>query len=689
MAASLKDNKGKEKDKDKKDKKPKINSLMDFITPENPETKDTDSQKKTKGNNKKSELPDPPEIPSEDEDDDDDSFEVASFLTPEEEEKYSGKNKGEQNKKNSGSGFCFSPPPDDRNNEFPVEKYLINYNKSFSDEQPIMFRDSVIHQTLSCLIGKFKPNALLIGAAGVGKTKIVEEIARRLESDDPLIPDQLKGYTIYELPLSNIVSGSGLVGDIEMKMKGVIKFATDPENKVILFIDEIHMLVNKGDRTYEKMAQLFKPSLARNDIHVIGATTLQEANELMSDPAFNRRFTRVIVDEITTEQTFMILKQLESSMTEHYKGLSVGEKTMREAIHIADEYRTSGSHRPDNAITLLDRAMADMYIDRVISGNSKNASKKEVYLSASRLKETAMKLLTGNAERTEVSPDSLRKSFDVIKGQDEAIEFIIDTIERDSLELYPRTKPLTLLFAGNSGVGKTEVVKILAKEIMDTKPIILNMTEYNSSASINRIIGSPSGYVGSDSKAELPFDILESNPYQVILLDEFEKADKSVQRLFMSAFDEGYIKTNRGKQVEFSKSIIIATTNAGYTTKSDSIGFTSGSRNSAQVSLSELRDSFDTELLNRFTKILHFKPITEECYREIIIDKYRRTVAELKKNRLDVEKLPDELDSKTVDELVKDTFVKEFGARPAERTVRKYIEDIMIQKKRKKSKKTQ
>ena len=593
-----------------------------------------------------------------------------------------------------GGGMPFSPfaPMDD--DDFDPKEYLINYNEKFKYDAPIKFRDNVIHQTLSCLIGKFKPNALLIGAAGVGKTKIAEDIARRIAIGDDSIPDQLLGYTVWELPISNIVAGSGIVGEVEKKTKAILKFAQDPKNKVILFIDEIHMLIGES-QTYEKIAQIMKPALSRGDLRVIGSTTLQESQNLMDDPAFNRRFTRLIVDELSQSQTIEILQDLSVVMFNHYnQKIAVNDKIINEIVITADEYKTIGSHRPDNAITLLDRAMADLYIKRkMLEIQAQNdpvldAALKATpiaLLSKSDMKRTAMRIMTGNNEKTEPDMPQLQTGLSVVKGQDDVIAEVLDMIERDSLNIYPRTKPLSLLFAGNSGVGKTEIAKIIAKEITNQKPIILNMTEYHSSASITRIIGSSAGYVGYDSKTELPFDILESNPYQIILLDEFEKANRSVQRLFMSAMDEGYIKTARGKLIDFSKSIIIATTNAGHTNKSDPIGFTTSESNAPTATISDLSSSMDVELLNRFTKVFDFHPITATLYREILADRYARDVAEIKKNHSSYRFLDDNLPDDVLDTLVKDTYADKFGARPAGKTVQKYIEDAILEHNRAKA----
>lgn len=571
--------------------------------------------------------------------------------------------------------------------EFNPEDYLINYNEQFKNEPPILFRDAVIQQTLSCLIGKFKPNALLIGPAGVGKTKIVEDIARRIANNDILIPAKLQDYTIWELPLSNIVSGSGLVGEVERKTKDIIKFASDPNNKVILFIDEIHMLIGQS-KTYEQIAQIMKPALARGNMKVIGATTSQEAQNLMDDPAFNRRFTRLIVDEFSVEQTEVILNNMATSMFDHYDHkIAINPALIKEVVKVADEYRTMGSHRPDNAITLLDRAMSTAYIQRkVMEVQAQNdpqmqaalAAMPTMSLSKSQLKLTAMKLMTGNNEKVIVDVKEMKDKLNVIKGQDEAIAYLVDAIERDNLSLFQRTKPLTILFAGNSGVGKTEVVKIVANYITGVKPIILNMTEYQDNSTINRIIGSPAGFVGYDSKVELPFDILESNPYQIILLDEFEKAHRSVQRLFMSAFDEGYIKTARGKIIDFTKSIIIATTNAGHTTKSDPIGFIEDDDVQSDASVSDLSRFFDVELLNRFTKVINFNPITRKLFTEIAADTYKRNVQTIKDKHPSFTFLADEMDDATLEKFTKDNFVKEYGARPIKAAIQKYIEDTVL-----------
>ena len=572
-------------------------------------------------------------------------------------------------------------------NQTDVTDMLINYNDKFKTGAEAMFRESVIEQTLAVLIGKNKPNALLIGAAGTGKTKIVEDIACKLANDDSIIPDKLKGYTVWELPLSNIVAGSGIVGEVEEKIQAVIEFAENPKNKVILFIDEIHQLADYHGSSYSKIAQILKPALSRGRIRTIGATTTQEAGDLTDDPAFNRRFSRLIVDELTKEQTLEVLKNAVPGFLMHYKNkVAIDQNTLETVCQLADEYRPAGSHRPDNAITLLDRAAGDSIVNRKIM--EKNAAGDAALLAAIKsvpiipvterqIKTTAKRLATGNSKADTLDLEKMKASLSRIKGQDDAIEEMLHQLRRRDLRLFPDKKtPLTMLLIGPSGVGKTEITKTIADELTGVPPIILNMTEYHSPASINRIIGSPAGYVGSDSHNELPFDGLETNPYQVVLLDEFEKCDRSVQTLFMSAFDEGYIKTNKGKVIDFSKTIIIATSNATQTTIQKSIGFVQGD-SKATVDIKALEGVFDPALLNRFEDRIAFQPISKDVYREILKDRYERQIAKIRDNKPRI-KLVDEIPDEDLDKIIKDTYVEDFGARPAVRAVQEYIENQLL-----------
>lgn len=575
--------------------------------------------------------------------------------------------------------------------DFDISDLMINYNEKFKNSDFAMFRDEIIEQTLAILIGKDKPNALLVGAAGVGKTKIVEDIAMRIENDHPSIPSALLDSTIYELPLSNLVAGSGIVGQLEEKVNAVVDFISDPNNKAVLFIDEIHQLIN-GNPSYDKIAQILKPALARGDFRVIGATTLQEAQNFLDDPALNRRFSRVIVDELSRNQAIEILKSAKASYMKHYQNkISISDDILENLAIVADQYAKAGSHRPDTALTLLDRSCADAIVAKNIQINTALAQNNQTIANAlkqnpiipiteKQIRKTALKLMTGHNQKDDIDKTNLENALSSIKGQDKILEKIENALIRNDLKLYPRLKPLTFLFAGKSGVGKTEVAKIIANELTSVKPITLNMTEYHSPASINRIIGSSAGYVGYDSKAELPFDILESNPYQVILLDEFEKADRSVQRLFMGAFEEGYIKTSKGQIVDFSKSIIIATTNASHTVnKSNPIGFgATREEESTKEVVSRLKEWFDTELLNRFDHIFNFNELDKEIYKTILQSIYTKDIERIKRESQRTITLNDTLTNDELEELTKKTFMPDFGARPAKKAIREFIENAFL-----------
>lgn len=568
---------------------------------------------------------------------------------------------------------------------------LINYNERFMNAPQTLFRDEVIRQVMGVLIGKNKPNALLIGPAGTGKTRIAEEIARMIAIQDTRVPDKLFGMTVYEFPISNVVSGSTYVGQLEEKLQAVIAFAEDPANKCILFIDEIHQLCDSSSPTYQKIAQILKPALARGDMRVIGATTTQEAKDMMDDPAFNRRFSRIIVDELTKAQTVEILKAARAGFMQHhnYKIQLPSDDTLVTIVDMAEQYKPAGSHRPDNALTLMDRSIGDAIVERKaqeaelaskahtdpIAASALTAlrSVTQIPVTDKRIRLTALKLATGNSKPEILDVDKLRAGMSAIKGQDEIVERLILELRKHELNLVPSQQPMTMLFIGPSGVGKTEITKIIAKETTGCMPIILNMTEYNSPASVNRIIGSVTGYVGSDSNMELPFDALESNPYQIILLDEFEKCDSAVQKLFMQVFDEGSLKTNRGNTIDFSRSIIIATTNAGHAEIKRPLGFSSSPAQEKTVTrVKDLSKSFDTALLNRFKSRITFQPIGQDIYREILQAKYA-TMRETVLSAHPKYSLPDEIPEDELDRIVKETYVPEFGARPAAKAVEDFV----------------
>ena len=559
------------------------------------------------------------------------------------------------------------------------ESILDNLNKK--EHTPTLYRDAIIDQLMTVLIGESHPNALLVGPAGTGKTKIVEELAHRIEIKDASVPELLYGCTIYSLQISDIVAGSSMVGELEEKVKSLVEFLSNKDNRAILFLDEFHMLFQEG--LYEKIAQILKPALGRGMIRVIGATTTQEVKNIDTDPAFKRRFTKVIVDELSKDQTLEIVNVYVRKLADHYKmPFNYDEELGRNIVDIADEYCSSNTHRPDNAVTLADRSVANAVVEKYKLLNSPDINLQNmgrsingVNLSRRGIIRTALKVATGHNEPKDFSEDELQSELEYIKGQDDVLEQIIKILKLRNMHVRPMNRPLTFLFAGSSGVGKTEVANIIARYCTDEKPIRLNMAEFYSEASINRLIGAPAGYVGYDSNAEMPFDILDTNPYHVIELNEFDQAHKSVQDLFMNVFEEGYLKDNSGKIIDFSKSIIIATTNAGRMDESNPIGI---NRKKRDISVSELSEHFKIALINRFNHKMTFHEITREIYEDIMKDTYMKEVQMIKQLRPGAA-LEDELPDFELKTLCDKSFDVRFGARPIKTTVCNYIDSRLVE----------
>lgn len=570
-----------------------------------------------------------------------------------------------------------------------INDMLINDNETYKSATPALFRDEIVTQTMSIISSSRKPNALLVGPAGVGKTAIVEEIARRIANKEASVPPQLANTTIYELPIATLVAGAGVVGDLENRITEIIKFAQDANNDALLFIDEIHLIADSNNTTYAKIAQILKPAMARGYIRVIAATTMGEAKKLDDDPAFKRRFSSVIVDELTREQTRDILDIILPGMLTHYQNkVTVAPDVLDEIVMTADRLMSTG-HRPDTAITLLDRALSHSVIshhaaiqEALASGNTTSAQMLQqithIPLTAKRLNTIAIRLVTGQSQPPHLDVTALQAELSRLRGQEEVLPRIVDALRRRELNIFPSTRPTSWLFAGASGVGKSETATIISSMVTGQKPIILNMAEYHDSASINRIIGSPTGYVGSDSAKERPFDTLASNPYRVIVLDEFEKANMSVQRLFLSALDTGEIQMANGPAVDLSRCIVIATTNAGRQKLSGSqMGFGDHKHSVSKQSLTkELQKSFDAELLGRFDDLIAFMPLGADDYAQILRDEYDRQVKRICAERPDLSF--DAIDDDTIARLVDETWLVDQGARPAIRAIRALIEDILL-----------
>lgn len=574
--------------------------------------------------------------------------------------------------------------------ETPAE--MTNLNQRHADDAPALFRDDEIHQLVSILIGSFKPNALLIGDPGTGKTRIVEDLARRLEDPaDTSLPRQLNGSIIYELSINDMISGTMFRGALEEKLKKILKYVEDhPET--ILFIDEIHQLFQSSNQAMMGgLVESLKPAMARGDIRIIGATTTTEAKTVMDNPAFARRMTKLNINELTLDQSETIMSKALPALMDHYgHKLTITEQTLSEINRIADRDRLAHQHRPDVGLTLLDRTMADTLTNHqraltqaTQAGNQDLADAlaeiQQVTVIARQAEQTLRTMTTGSATIKPLDLTALRDALRALHGQDEPLDTLVTSLRRHRLGINrdQTQRPLSWMLAGPSGVGKTQTAKIISEYYSNHAPIILNMTEYNTEMTINKLIGSPSGYVGYESRRDTPFTSILTDPYQVIVLDEIEKAHPNVQRLFYRVLDEGKLTDNTNQVIDFSKCIIIATTNAAGDALSKPMTGFGVSTPSPTHTLDALNASktFDAAFLSRFSLVTGYNPISRETYEEILSDTYLQLVSTLEEDQQML--LPDALPADVRAQLALG-YTRDQGARTALRAVEGYVADVLL-----------
>lgn len=570
-------------------------------------------------------------------------------------------------------------------NQFDPMDYLIDYNQKARDNKfdKAKFREDETTALLSVLSTIKHPNALLIGDAGVGKTQIVENLAILLVNQSKLVKNALgSDLEIYELPLSGLIAGAGIVGELEKRLNAIIDFLKEDGTNRIVFIDEIHQLFKEGGSSAtNNIANILKPALSRGDLHVIGATTTNESRDLRSDPAFQRRFTNIMVPELSNEQTFEILKDMLPTFNAKHH-LDTKEDVLGDVISYANQYLTD-SHRPDTALTLLDRASAMLNIKQ----QKMNISNSRLTVNA--IKQAAMAVL--NHKQPTLNSQKLRDALgERIIGQDRVLDEVTDQIRRYSLGLNVDKRPLSMLFAGPTGTGKSEIAKQIAKYLFgdDHSIINLNMTEYTDKASLNRLLGSDAGYVGSTSNEERPLDDLANNKFQVVLLDEFEKCHPTVQRTFMQALDEGFIRDHSNRVIDFSKAVIIATTNAGAEElqSSASIGFSNHAQSVTDLNDSHaiteiLKKSYPIELLNRFQTVISFNTLSKADYKQILKVMFNQLAPQIEKQvhlRFSINHLDLDVDYDFIDALADKSYEPAYNGRPARRSITNLLEDSLI-----------
>ena len=589
----------------------------------------------------------------------------------------------------------------------------------------IVGRDVETERVIQILNRRQKNNPCLIGEPGVGKTAIAEGLAQRIVDKD--VPYKLQSKEVYLMDLTALVAGTQFRGQFESRMKGLIEEVKKLGN-IILVIDEVHNLVGAGDAEGSmNAANILKPALSRGEIQVIGATTFNEYRKhIEKDSALERRFQPVTVNEPTIEEAVAIMHGI-AHYYEAYHGVEIPPEIARQAVILSERYITD-RFLPDKAIDLLDEACSDVNL------KNKNIGKLEALRKERDDLDLELKMLSENAEPTEsdyarmaelrsrnlqlgqeialleeepkpvLTMENLARIIELwtkipaskiraqeyeqllqldtrlkqyIVGQDEAVAAVTAAIRRNRVGISPKKRPVSFIFVGSTGVGKTELVKVLANELFESVEslIRLDMSEYMEKHSVSKIIGSPPGYVGYDEAGQLT-EKIRRRPYSVILFDELEKAHPDVLNILLQILDDGRITDAQGRVVNFENTIIIMTSNAGSDRKDGSVGFgKTVSEQSKEKTLKALGEFLRPEFINRVDEVVCFNKLTEENFRAIA----GIMLGELR-DSLDARGLTFDWDGSLVDYLVKKSYSVQYGARNLRRTIQKDLEDPIAEK---------
>ncbi len=595
---------------------------------------------------------------------------------------------------------------------------------------PIIGRDGEIERMIEILCRKTKNNPVLIGEAGVGKTAIVEGLARRIVSGD--VPAFLKNKTIYSLDIGGLMAGTKYRGSMEEKLKNAIELITTNKN-IIVFIDEIHTLAQVGSEKGEaNPADMLKPYLARGEMQTIGATTTDEYRKYIEqDKALERRFQPITVDPPTVEQTIEILTGLRDSY-EAFHNVKISNEAIKAAAELSDRYIQDRS-LPDKAIDLIDEASSRAKVKNnyesseikalkeklsKLEVDKENAVTREDFEKASKLRDQIAKtkeeierqksvsikpqtetVITEqdvaevvskwtNIPLTKLTEGEAEKLLHLekvlterVKGQDEAVEKVAKAIRRSRIGIRDPRRPIgSFLFLGPTGVGKTELSKALAEALFDdeNKIIRLDMSEFMEAHSVSKLIGSPPGYVGFDDGGQLTEQV-RRKPYSVVLFDEIEKAHPEVFNMLLQILDDGRLTDSHGKVVSFKNTIIILTSNIGsdkLNKTNVNLGFGDSAKNDkSNVMLDELKKYFKPELINRIDNIVQFNKLSQPVLKEIA----KKMLADLNKN-LKQSGVELKFTPATLNYLVKNGTNEDFGARPLRRLITTKIEDELADK---------
>ena len=614
-------------------------------------------------------------------------------------------------------GSAQTPPPSQEKGL--LEEFGINVTEIArrGDIDPVIGRDDEIIRVIEILNRRTKNNPVLIGEPGVGKTAVVEGLAQKIVDGD--VPHKLQGKQVIRLDVVSLVQGTGIRGQFEERMQKLMEEIRKRED-IILFIDEIHEIVGAGSASDGNMdaGNILKPALARGELQLVGATTLNEYRIIEKDAALERRMQPVKVDEPTVEETITILKGIQKKY-EDYHHVQYTDAAIEAAATLSNRY-IQDRFLPDKAIDLLDEAGSKMnltlnFVDpkvidqRLIEAENlkSQATREEDFEKAAyfrdqiaKYKEMQKKKVTDQdtpiisektiehiiEQKTNIPVGDLKEKEQSqlihlaedlkshVIGQDDAVDKIAKAIRRNRVGLGTPNRPIgSFLFVGPTGVGKTELSKQLAIELFGSADSMIrfDMSEYMEKHSVAKLVGAPPGYVGYDEAGQLT-EKVRRNPYSLILLDEVEKAHPDVMHMFLQVLDDGRLTDGQGRTVSFKDAIIIMTSNAGTGKAEASVGFGAAREGRTNSVLGELGNFFSPEFMNRFDGIIEFKALSKDNLLQII----ELMLADVNK-RLSSNNIHLDVTDKVKEKLVDLGYDPKMGARPLRRTIQDYIEDAI------------